>query len=57
MHKKLPPVEVAGYVNRRILTIDDVRGTFDCRWISVKNTDHPEEDYLPWDGDSEVDRF
>ena len=57
MHKKLPPVEVAGYVNRRILTVDEVRETIEYRWFSVKNIDHPDEDYLLWDGDSEVDRF
>lgn len=55
MFKKLPPVEIAGYLNRRVWTVDCIRRTADFRWYSVKNTDHADEDYLPWDGDSKID--
>jgi len=55
MHKRKPPVEVAGYVTRYVWTIDHTDGSAEFRAVSWVNDDFDESDFLPWTGDSSND--
>jgi hypothetical protein len=55
MNKRKVPVEVAGYRNVLRFVIDDVKNTRSYRWHSVANDDASPDDFLPWEGDSDVD--
>lgn len=55
MSKVKIPVEIAGYVNRRIWVRNPVRGMEGFRWFSVVNEDYRDDEILPWGGDSTID--
>jgi hypothetical protein len=49
------PVEIAGYIDRRLWTVDTTLGTAGFRWWSCINDDYLPGEFLPWEGDSSVD--
>ena len=52
MAKRMIPVEVVGYVNKLVWTVDIHAPGFRERWMSVRNENYDETDVLPWEPDS-----
>ena len=46
------PFEIAGFVDRRVWTVDSFRGTARYRWCFFVNDNVDEKEVLPWTGDS-----
>lgn len=49
------PVEVVGYVNRRVCVVDNLTGVTKFQGWSVRNDDADDDDFLEWNEDSSVD--
>ena len=49
------PVEVAGFLNRHVLDVDDCTDEYRYKWRSFVNDNFEDDDILPWSGNSEVD--
>ncbi len=49
------PVEIAGYRDVRIWTVNRFTKIAEFKWWSVANDDYRMDDSLPWAGESDVD--
>ena len=54
MEKKVP-VEVSGYRDQLRYVVDIYNGIAEFRMMSVPNDNHSDEDFSPWEGNSETD--
>ena len=54
VRNRAKPVEIAGYKNVRIWTVDNLTGARQLKWWSVVNDNHSSDDEAPWTGDSSI---
>lgn len=54
MSAKRVPVEIKGYVERNIWVVDHLTGLQEFRRVSWSNDDYSDDDFLPWEEQSEA---